>query len=510
LAGSPAPTTGAGAALVLGSLHVEDAAPVILRAMARGVVPVVHALHALAELGSRSALPAILEVLGDPDPLTRKEAIRAATALLDPSLQDGRPVDPARAALFQTDTSIEEKVELCRLFGHTGSPRATSVLLTLISAKPVRLRLAVLEALGNVKVSSPEVDKALLDALDDELPEVRRAASMAFARVGSASALGIVLDRLLVAAEQDRGALGIAVSGALSRVTDPLLAARVGAAIPTVSELARDALIEGLGRMKGPDAGRVVATLAHGPIEDRRKVAEALAGHPEAAAVLASLANDPDPGVRANAVYALGAVGKKDAEDLVASLTRDTDVAVAGNAVAAMGRLAARGADAQKTRGALCPALLDIRPYVRANALAGLSVASLRCEDDSARAVLARDSSDSARLAAADFIAHEIARAGTGANPADVRALARCVGEDVDSAVAGRCAHPLLPAKGVDDVAIYVVPDGRNVPQPLAPYTLVRADGILRIGFADRRGEIFELATPTGTLRLAVPAALAR
>jgi hypothetical protein len=80
----------------------------------------------------------------------------------------------------------------------------------------------------------------------------------------------------------------------------------------------------------------------------------------------------------------------------------------------------------------------------------------------------------------------------------------------MDSAVASRCAHPLRAIPGAEDVAVYVVPDGRNVPEPRVAFTLVRPDGVLRVGFADRRGEVFEFSTPKGVLRLGVPAALAR
>ncbi len=63
---------------------------------------------------------------------------------------------------------------------------------------------------------------------------------------------------------------------------------------------------------------------------------------------------------------------------------------------------------------------------------------------------------------------------------------------------------------GTDDVAVYVVPDGRGAPLARAPFALVRPDGLLRLGLADRRGEVFEAATPRGVIRLGVPAALAR
>jgi hypothetical protein len=43
-----------------------------------------------------------------------------------------------------------------------------------------------------------------------------------------------------------------------------------------------------------------------------------------------------------------------------------------------------------------------------------------------------------------------------------------------------------------------------------APFALVRADRLLRLGLADRRRGLFEADAPRGTIRLAVPAPLAR
>jgi len=507
LGGSPPGNTAAGAALVLGALHEKGGVQPILRAMARGVVPLRHGLRALADLGSPAALPSVLELLDDPDPAARKEAIRAAAALIEPGKVDGRAVDPARAALADAATPIDERIELCRLLGKTGAPRAEQALLPLVKAKPSALRLAAIEALGELQAGSPAVDKALLDALDDESAEVRFKAATSLARVGGAAAAPAILERLTVAAEQDRGALGLAISGALARSADAALAARVREAVASAPDAARDALIEGLGRMRGGDAGKQLEALAAGPIDDRRKVAESLAGHPEAMAVLVKLAADPDPGVRANAVWSLGTAGGKDQAAAVAGLLADPDAAVAGNAAASLGRLAAREKDAAKAAASLCPALTDPRAYVRANALEGLSLAGARCEGSPARDLLARDPSEAVRLAAADFVARAIARDGDKAQEADKRALIRCVSDEHDASVGTRCGKPLAVPSGAADVAVYVVPDGRNAPQARAQFTLVRADGLLRMGLADRRGELFEREAPRGVIRLGVPAA---
>jgi hypothetical protein len=299
--------------------------------------------------------------------------------------------------------------------------------------------------------------------------------------------------------------------------------ARVRGAIGAAPEAARDALIEGLGRMRAPEAGSALSALVGGSIDDRRKVAEALAGHPESVVhdggdphtpasggVLIELARDPDPGVRANAAWSLGAVGKKEHLALLQTLVEDADGAVAGDAAAAIGRIAAREGQPERAAAALCPALAQERPYVRANALEALSLAGARCEAGVVRDRLARDPSEAARLAAADYLARAVARAGDKADAADVRALSRCASEERDAAVATRCGAPIEVPTGTADVAVYVVPDGRSTPLARAPFALVRADGLVRLGLADRRGELFESGAPRGTIRLAVPAALVR
>ncbi|MDC3954188.1 HEAT repeat domain-containing protein [Polyangium jinanense] len=509
LSGSPSPSTAAGAALVLGALGAKEGLDPTVRAMQRGVLPLKHGLRALALLGSSEALPAVLELLSDADPTVRREAIRAASELLDPARPDGRAVDPARAMLLDAATPPDEKIELVRLLGRTGSPRAHDVLLPLATTKSRAFRLAVLEALGAYAPAPPKVEAVLLDAIADDAADVRLAAAASIARAGGPSAAAKLLERLQVAAEQDRGAIGLALAGALSRATDPALAERVGAALPSSPDVARDALLEGLGRMRGEASGKVLRKFVASGIDDRRKVAEALAGHPEAATVLVPLLGDADPGVRANAAWSLGAVGKKDA---VATLTRavtDPDVAVAGNAAGALGRVAAREGAAADVQASLCRAATDPRPYVRANAVVALGLAGASCEPGLVMGLLQRDRSEAVRLAAAEAIWRDVSRAQTGKD-LERRALARCAGEDRNATVANRCARLPVRAPGTDDVLVFVAPDGKDEPLARAPYALVREDGLLRMGIADRRGAFFEFVVPKGTIRLAVPAQLAR
>src|SRR5439155_5388461 len=114
------------------------------------------------------------------------------------------------------------------------------------------------------------------------------------------------------------------------------------------------------------------------------------------------------------------------------------------NAAAAIGRIAARARSPQAAARPLCPLLADAsRPYVRANALAGLALAAARCGDGSAeRRALESDPSDAVRASAALVLA----RAPLG--DVDRRAIERCATSDNVGAVATRCrTPPLVPAR---------------------------------------------------------------
>jgi hypothetical protein len=278
----------------------------------------------------------------------------------------------------------------------------------------------------------------------------------------------------------------------------------------------RDALVEGLGRMRSADAGLALRGLvARAETEaDRAKIAEALGGHPGESAALAGLLGDAAAAVRANAVWAVATSNGGDANLLSASirLLADSDLDVAANAAAAVALVGRRlgGTDRSRARSALCSSLGDWRPYVRANALAGLALLATRCEGGAReRDLLAQDRSDAVRRAAARLLFLVAATADDVGAGEDARALSRCAAEDKSGMVAGACSGATpLPEQG-EPVVVFVVPDGQTSPVPRAAFSLLRADGLLRSGLADRRGAVFERAAPKGTLSLAVPGALA-
>jgi HEAT repeat protein len=502
----------AGAALVLGAMRAKGAGPVIVEAMRKGSVGPYYGLRALSDLGDAATVPTVLEFLSDSNAVVRRQAVATVGVLMDPSRHDGRAVEPLVAAMRAAKSS-EEREQLARTLGRTGSPRAIPELHALLKVSDLALRLAAIDALGEIGPAGQEGE--LVNALGDDSPSVRLHAALAVGKAGGEASVAKLVDRLTQAATEDRMAIGIALSGTLSRSGDAA-AKQVERVLFTSGGGVRDALIEALGRMPGKVAGGLLAEVARRSPDaaDRRKLAEALAGHPEQDAVLSQLFSDPDPAVRAEAAWAAAAMPADKAGALfsrVAGLMADPDLDVAANATGALALLGKGGPNVrERAGGALCKSLADFRSYVRANALAGLGLLDARCDKGATeRKLLAEDPSEVARQAAARLLSR--ASRGAGQAPAndDTRALSRCVADDKSGMVANACRTAFeLPTTTLPGL-VFVVPDGRSAPLPLASYSLLRADGLIRSGKADRRGAIFERAAPAGELRLLVPAALA-
>jgi HEAT repeat protein len=507
------PNIAAGAALVLGATQAKGAGPVVVRAMGQGSLGQREGLRALARLGDRSTLPAVLELLSDANPTVRHEAVVAAIALLDPAARDGRAVEPLVAALRDARPSAEEKELLLRALGRTGAARARDLLLPFVAAPALGLRLAAIDALGAMGPAGQ--DAALLSALDDPNAEVRMRAALALSLSGSEASVPQLLGRLTQSASDDRTAVGIALSGTLSR-SGEASARLIEPALRGASDAVRDALIEGLGRLPGATAGQLLATLAAQktlPVANRRKTAEALAGHPEQGETLKALLFDPDLDVRAQAAWSTGFAGGGPLAGAlftrIVDLIGDPDVDVAVNATAATALLARAAPSQPRARAALCAALSDARPYVRANALAGLALSRVRCADGQReRTLLSQDGSDIVRQTAAELLWRVPSAAGPAAE-ADGRSLARCVADDKSGKVVRACRESTRSGADPKPVVVFVIPDGRSSPLPSAPYALLRSDGLIRAGIADNRGAVFERYAPSGDLSLLLPAALA-
>jgi HEAT repeat protein len=505
LAAPPSERAAAFAAEALGLLRASEAREPITQAMRKGVLPATSGLRALGALGDLDALPVALELLTDRSPAVRAEARRAAEALLDGRQPRGVAVDPIAAALADVKLPADERSALLRLLGRTRSPRAAKIVGPLVSVPALRLAAVdALGALGDAADAAP-----LLAALDDDDPVLRAHAGAALGRVAGEATVLDLLGRAGSSAQQDREALATALAGALGRASGAAVMAQVETLLGAADGAMRDALIEGLGRMKTDAARGMLERLALSrEIGDRRKVAEALAGHPAARGALRGLLADFDAGVRAGTAWSLGRIGEASDLPALGVALADPNTAVAANAAVALGLVAARGGSPEPARKALCPLLRDGRSYVRAGALEGLLAARARCGTDGEieQRLLSQDPSPIARAAAADLLLGSPAKAAER----DLRALSRCRLEDTRGSVASRCAAAAPVIAGAEPVAVLVVLDGQTKPAPEAPFALGLADRSIRHGVTDRRGGVFEVAAPKGSVALEVPAPFVR
>lgn len=502
LRGQPAPNLADGCALALGEMRAARAAEIIVEALRRGVVRPRTALRALGASENPAALGTVLEYLSAPDPWVRLAAIDAASALLDPSSPDGRAVEPIVRALDAAHGRRAERAALVTLLGRTGSTRAVPRLSMLAGATDASLRLAAVKALGEVGRAGQ--DAVLIDALAAPESTIRIAAAMSLRRTADAKSLPLLLDRLEIAAEQDRDTVALALAGPVAMSRDATAIGRLEALARESDGGRRDALLEALAAAPGALGSAPLVRLLKDGADPatRAKIAESLATHVEARPTLLELSADPDASVRANAVWSLGVLANRGDAAVLQARTGDRDVTVAGNAVAALGLLSRAGAS---VREPLCRALSDGRSYVRANALAALGVARARCEME--RRLLVTDPSEIVRVRAARLLA-----AVAAPDPIkDRAALNQCAAEDPSGDVAAACSSGAKTVPdGATSVLVYVLPSGASSPVSRAPFTLVRADGLSRLGFADRRGAVHEVRAPLGPIHLDIPAPLAQ
>ncbi len=522
LAGAPSSPAATSAAWVLGALHARSEAAAIVVAMRRGALPAAAAMHALAGAGTNREVPVVLEFVADRSAAVRAEALGAALALLDPRHPDGRAVEPLAAALRDARPNAGERARIATLLGRTGAPRAAPLLIELTHAEDSELRLAAVDALGVLgsesqsaaspaawsKADHDRTDDALIVALGSPDASLRLRAAVALSEAGTGRARDALLARLDGGDEIDRAAVLTALGGTLARTPNDASVAKLASALELSAGPERDAVIDAIGRAPLASAARVLSQIARSEEPfDRRSAATMCAAHPGDAAAMATvraLLRDPDPSVRAQAAWSLGAIGDRGDIPRLEAVVKDADGDAAVNATAAIARIAARSHAPDAASPALCARVTDSRVFVRANALAGLALAGIRCQDGAAeRATLADDPAEDARAAAARAVARS-----PGAD--DARALARCARSDPSSAVAARCRTG--GPSGLEDAThaalVYVVPDGFDTPKPNASYAILFADGMLRAGTTDRRGAVFEPFAPEGAVRLRRPSRL--
>ena len=544
------------AAWVLGTPAAKSYAPQVIAALRRGGVAPDVALATLGRMKARAQLPVVLEYLADSNPRVREEARRAASALLDPAQHDGRAVDPISLALADVRFDAAERAELLDLLGLTGSPRATSILSQFVGAKDAALRLASVRALGHV--GNGGADEVLGKLLTTEDRPTQIAAFDALGESGGAGAVAALTRVLQSDQEIDRIAALAALGAVGSRLPDERIVGAANAMLENAAGPERDAVLEVLGRTATRSAQAALeGVLASGTDADRRSIAALLSNFASARGAVLKMLVSGDETTRANAAWALGAVGKLEDVPRLLAATKELS-GVAPNAVAAASSiLAANGASPARAEEVFCPLVSDARADVQNNALVGLARAHARCGNGEAvRDLVAHAASarlrrvaatalgaslpasvapaapavatappgtqgKAAQAAAAPTAAAPPAAAPTSANASDEagrHALSRCAATDRASEVAESCrvalrgtpavaatdkTEPAAAAAKIEHVTVYAVGDG--APRAGRPVALALPDLMVRWSRTDRRGAIVEPRAPAGELRLVEP-----
>lgn len=494
----PSTSAAISAAWILGQLGAKSEASAIVSAMRTGALPAAAGLRALGGAGAPETVPVVLEFLSDPSPSVRAEALRAASALLDPAQPDGRAVEPLAAALRDPRLSLGERAQVATLLGKTGAPRAAPLLVALVNAKDSSIRLAAIDALG--MLGPANADDALLGALAETDPVVRLRAAIALGECGGAKARDALIANLDASEELDRAAVLTALAGVLAREPSEAAVMRLARELEISVGAERDALIIALGRARTPKALDVLSTIVKsGVAQDRATAASVLAAREaDGAPILRTLLGDVDASVRSQAAWSLGSTGDASDASRLEPLTRAPEPDVAANATAALGRIAARlAASARKPiTDRLCALEADARPLVRANAIGALALAQARCQNgDPERRALQEDAADVVRAAAARALSKN-------PSPDDRRALDACEISDRSGSVARLCrSRPTATPKKTHAALVYVA-DATGLPKPAISFGLVNALGLIRLGTTDRRGAVFDPVAPEGELSL--------
>jgi HEAT repeat protein len=277
---------------------------------------------------------ALLKAVDDENGRVRIEAIYALGVVARPPLT-GAEADRLIKVLDHYDPAI--RAAGARVIGRLQVARAGDALIAAINDSNLPVRLAAMQALGEIR------ELRAVQALTEQFAYYKtgdgaRAALEGLARIGHASSAPLFKARL---ADRDAGLRRAAAEG-LGRTGDAEAESAVQAAIGSeTSGTVRAAMAFAMVRLGQPYVERLVEGFA----SDRtaRQVQEYLLElGPAVLPQLGSGLKNLDAGVRAGVAEVVGALGTTDSIALLEPLTRDRVRAVAETAAAAIDRIKMR------------------------------------------------------------------------------------------------------------------------------------------------------------------------
>lgn len=441
------------------------ATPALTAELERGRVAMPLVLAALGATHDPAALVPVLGALSNKDPAIRLAAMEALRPLLG---SDARAGDVLVEHL--DDSDLEVRVLAAEYLGDVKVAAAVPKLTALAGAgNPPRLRLAAIDALGEIGVKSPAVTKALLDALREGPPELHRSAATALAYIADPS----IVPQLAADVASDRGPTRHELVRALGA------SMRDHHAVPDAHRLLRDltsdanikvavAAICGLAAIGDPDDAPLLRTLVEQAAADRRRIAALALGdlHDTGAFdTLATAMASKDDRLAGDAAWALG--------EIIAANPRDPHVQPIVERLVYTARHGGWAASIDAT-AALARLLWALPPADRKlanrDALATLALHKSRLVRINALSALQALGADTSKLAS-----------------------------DASPHVRDAAKAKLQPVARSEWRTFYVVdPTADDAPVREEPYFIRTPDGLVWATYTDARGEITSEHVPPG------------
>jgi len=235
----------------------------LIQALRNGSDPLMRTMAAehLGELRETAAIGPLVETLGDPSGPVRDAAAAALVRYGDAA------VESVLAALG--DPSAEKRSHAAGILGRIGSPRAVVGLVAKMNEKSQDVRCYIAGSLAEL---GPAAVDALILALRDERPEVRKLAALTLGRIRDDRAITPLVELL---ADPDPDVLA-AAAGSIVAIGDAVVAP-VAQQLRSGGTAQRFYTAELLGILGGPDARAALEAAKDDPDANvRRAVAAAL------------------------------------------------------------------------------------------------------------------------------------------------------------------------------------------------------------------------------------------
>ncbi|HEY1697160.1 MAG TPA: HEAT repeat domain-containing protein [Polyangiaceae bacterium] len=289
------------------------------------------ACDAIGKRGDPAAVPALFEVLRDPDARVAQAAVAAIQAL------GGQEARRLALRSARSDDPRERRSAL-RILSYFGWPSALEVFLEAMNDPDERLR--DLAGIGLASIDDPRATAALLAGAQHTSPRTRAAAVRALGHTGGSASVRDTLRSGL--ADPDAWVRYYACQ-ALSRFQDDASADVIAALVDDPAGHVRVAAIDALARLHGERALAILHQALLSPDADVQRAAllgVAAVRSPSSLPHVLQTLRSEDAATRLVALSALAELPQREALDGLTAATRDADASVRAAALTLLGNRA--------------------------------------------------------------------------------------------------------------------------------------------------------------------------